>query len=172
MTHIYVDMARDCWHTARWQDKLRICCGRTGWRPDDVAQKFPQAKIGLESFEKYDPPIRSAVAVYCFVQLIAIVVLLNYMQMQTLSYMQGAILYCFMFASALTIALWLEAQESDAVLRWEKLRLAILFALLGLGWWSGFYPTALLAAALYGGLNILVLQTLRVHSGPRIRTAL
>ena len=32
LTHIYVDIARDSWHTRRWRDKLRVWIGRTGWR--------------------------------------------------------------------------------------------------------------------------------------------
>jgi alkylglycerol monooxygenase len=47
----------DAWHTARWRDKLRIWFMPTGWRPADVAARFPIASIGDPyNFEKYDTP--------------------------------------------------------------------------------------------------------------------
>jgi len=50
LTHIYCDMAQDCWRTRRWRDKLKIWFARTGWRPADVAQRYPREKTDLARF--------------------------------------------------------------------------------------------------------------------------
>ncbi len=34
-------LIKDAWHAEKWLDKLRIWFMPTGWRPEDVAQKFP-----------------------------------------------------------------------------------------------------------------------------------
>ncbi len=37
----FVGIAKDAWRTKNWLDKLRIWIMPTGWRPEDVAAKFP-----------------------------------------------------------------------------------------------------------------------------------
>jgi sterol desaturase/sphingolipid hydroxylase (fatty acid hydroxylase superfamily) len=41
--HNYWDMARDSWHAASWSDKLRVWFKHPGWRPPDVAARWPKA---------------------------------------------------------------------------------------------------------------------------------
>ena len=61
---------QDAWRTKNWWDKLRIWFMRTGWRPDDVAQRYPIQKIqDVYHFDKYDPPASRALVVWSWVQL-------------------------------------------------------------------------------------------------------
>ena len=55
--HIFVNMARDAWHTNNWKDKFRVIWAPTGWRPKDVAQRYTVEKSDLSRFEKYDPKL-------------------------------------------------------------------------------------------------------------------
>ena len=55
ITQVYMALARDAWHTRRWQDKLRVLLMPPDWRPDDVALRFPQPPFDLHR-ESYDPP--------------------------------------------------------------------------------------------------------------------
>ncbi|MFM9916163.1 MAG: sterol desaturase family protein [Rhizobacter sp.] len=55
ITQVYGALARDAWYTQRWQDKLRVLFMPPGWRPEDVAQRFPQPPFDLHR-EQYDPP--------------------------------------------------------------------------------------------------------------------
>ena len=55
--HIFVNMARDAWRTNNWKDKFRVIWAPTGWRPADVAQRYPVEKSDLSRFEKYDPKL-------------------------------------------------------------------------------------------------------------------
>jgi alkylglycerol monooxygenase len=161
LTHIYLDMVRDSWNTARWEDKFRVWYGRTGWRPEDVSRRFPKQKNDLDTFEKYDPKISPAVSWYCFFQLLAVVVLLNYMQSEPLTQMAGVTLCLLMLATTVTTALWLELLSPDALLKWELLRLMGLFAGIAAGYLSGFDAAALGTGTVYGVVNIAALPWVR-----------
>lgn len=53
----YVQLWRDAVRAeARW-DKLRIWFMRTGWRPADVAERYPQSKPDLSRFIKFEVPL-------------------------------------------------------------------------------------------------------------------
>ena len=52
-THLML-LIKDAWRTNNWYDKLRIWFMPTGWRPDDVAEKFPVITIEYPfSLKKY-----------------------------------------------------------------------------------------------------------------------
>jgi sterol desaturase/sphingolipid hydroxylase (fatty acid hydroxylase superfamily) len=161
LTHIYVDLAKDSWRTARWGDKLRVWIGRTGWRPADVAERWPRSKNDLSTFEKYNPVISRSTAAYCFAQLIAVTALLNYMQQTDLPYWTGVMLWAFMLATTVTTALWLQRYDPIALFKWELLRLVGWFCLIDYLWFSHYETSALMVAATYGGLNLLLLPVTR-----------
>ena len=54
---VYADLARDSWHARRWADKLRVWFRPPGWRPADVASRFPKPAFALECVERFDPPV-------------------------------------------------------------------------------------------------------------------
>jgi sterol desaturase/sphingolipid hydroxylase (fatty acid hydroxylase superfamily) len=60
----------DAWHAKRWVDKLRIWFMPTGWRPKDVAERFPRSIIeDVHNMEKYNPKytfIQKAIGVFHF----------------------------------------------------------------------------------------------------------
>ncbi|MFO1341060.1 MAG: fatty acid hydroxylase, partial [Burkholderiaceae bacterium] len=64
----YAEILRDCWHTRSWADKLRRWFAPPGWRPADVAARFPGEPFVLQR-QPYGPPLgpaRQAVAVLAF----------------------------------------------------------------------------------------------------------
>ncbi len=65
---VYSRLARDSYYTSRWTDKCRVWFGRTGWRPADVAERFPEEKLPMSEFEKYDPKLSKAVKKYSVFQ--------------------------------------------------------------------------------------------------------
>ncbi len=159
--HIYIDMFRDCWHAARWQDKLKVWIARTGWQPADVAEKYPRGKNNLDTFEKYDPPTSKAVFWYVLFQLLVVILALNGIAGSAFSYAAGVAQWGLMVATAVTAALWLQAYDITAILRWEALRLAALFTLLWLGWQVSFNSAALALVAVYGVINLAILPLVR-----------
>ena len=60
----------DALHAKRWVDKLRIWFMPTGWRPKDVAERFPRSIIeDVHNMEKYNPQytfIQKAIGVFHF----------------------------------------------------------------------------------------------------------
>jgi sterol desaturase/sphingolipid hydroxylase (fatty acid hydroxylase superfamily) len=159
--HIYIDMIKDCWHTARWQDKLKIWVGRTGWRPADVAAKFPREKNDLDTFKKYDPPTSRGVFWYVLFQLVMVIWSLNGIAGSAFSYFAGFSQWGLLLATAVTTALWLQGYSVTAILQWERLRLVGLFVVLLLGWQAGYQPATLVVLAIYGVANLLVLPMVR-----------
>jgi sterol desaturase/sphingolipid hydroxylase (fatty acid hydroxylase superfamily) len=55
--HNYADMARDSWHAAHWPDKLRVWFKHPGWRPADVAARWPKPAFDIRQVERFDPPM-------------------------------------------------------------------------------------------------------------------
>lgn len=53
----YVQLWRDAARADSWWDKLRIWFMRTGWRPADVAERYPLAKPDLTRFSKFEVPL-------------------------------------------------------------------------------------------------------------------
>jgi sterol desaturase/sphingolipid hydroxylase (fatty acid hydroxylase superfamily) len=54
---IYRDLAFDSWHARSWADKLRVWLKPPGWRPADVAARFPKPAFELQAFRLYDPVV-------------------------------------------------------------------------------------------------------------------
>jgi len=67
---VYAALARDAWHARSWADKLRLWFKPPGWRPADVATRFPQPAFRLQDVQRYAPPLTTArrcLATLCFV---------------------------------------------------------------------------------------------------------
>ncbi len=54
---VYAALAHDSWHARRWADKLKVWFMPPGWRPADVAQRFPKPPFDLGAVERFDPPM-------------------------------------------------------------------------------------------------------------------
>ena len=54
--HLWL-LVKDAWRTSKWKDKLRIWFMPTGWRPDDVKEKYPVYYISdVYNYKKFDTP--------------------------------------------------------------------------------------------------------------------
>lgn len=77
--HLWL-LIKDAWHAKSWKDKLRIWFMPLGWRPADVAEKYPVYKIeDVYHFEKYDTPATKGFQVYLWAQLICMLLLVSYL---------------------------------------------------------------------------------------------
>jgi alkylglycerol monooxygenase len=61
---VYWGLARDSWHARSWADKLRVWFKPPGWRPADVAARFPKPPFDLAQVQRFHPPMTPAVAWY------------------------------------------------------------------------------------------------------------
>jgi alkylglycerol monooxygenase len=68
--HLWI-MTQDAIYTKDWRDKLRLWGMPTGWRPDDMTQRFPLKKIeDVNNFEKYNPDSSTGLKSWSFLQLL------------------------------------------------------------------------------------------------------
>jgi len=71
--HNYADMASDTWRARRWADKLRVWFMHPGWRPADVAARWPKAAFDIAAVQRFDPPmsrVAQVMAVVAFLVLL------------------------------------------------------------------------------------------------------
>ena len=168
LTHVYVDMAQDSWHASNWRDRLKVWVARTGWRPADVAARYPREKTDLAHFQKYDPVVPRLVSAYAFFQLVAVVALLNFMQGGVAAYWSGVTLWTILLATTVITALWLEGRGGARLMKWEVIRLA--GSAVALVWaWQGDAGASKLVAAAYLVVNLGFLQFLREVPGTTSR---
>jgi len=77
--HLWL-LIKDAWRAQNWSDKLKIWFMPLGWRPADVAHKYPVKKIeDVYHFEKYDSHLSKGMVIWSFAQLIVLLLLLSYL---------------------------------------------------------------------------------------------
>ena len=77
--HVWL-LIKDAWRTRSWKDKLTLWFRRTGYRPADVAQKYPVYKItDVYRFDKYNTKSSAALNTWSWVQLVLILLFISYM---------------------------------------------------------------------------------------------
>jgi hypothetical protein len=54
---VYWELAKDSWRTTAWTDKLRVWFKPPGWRPADVAARWPKPAFDIRAVQRYDPPL-------------------------------------------------------------------------------------------------------------------
>jgi hypothetical protein len=63
---VYRDLAADSWRSTSWIDKLRVWLKPPGWRPADVAARWPKPAFDIDAVQRFDPPAsRGALALAC-----------------------------------------------------------------------------------------------------------
>ena len=77
--HLWL-LIQDAWRAQNFLDKLRIWFMPLGWRPEDVASKYPVAKIeDVYQFEKYSPKISGSLLVWSAFQLMFLLLIISYL---------------------------------------------------------------------------------------------
>ena len=54
---VYRDLWLDSWRTRSWADKLRVWIKPPGWRPADVAARWPKPAFDIAAVQRFDPPL-------------------------------------------------------------------------------------------------------------------
>jgi alkylglycerol monooxygenase len=58
---VYVSLFKDAWHAQSWADKLRVFLKPPGWRPADVAARFPKPAFAIDpASPKFDVSVSRA----------------------------------------------------------------------------------------------------------------
>jgi len=64
---VYWVTAKDAWHARRWRDKLLVWLKPPGWRPADVAERFPKPVFDIGR-ERFQPMVSRGLMIYSLVQ--------------------------------------------------------------------------------------------------------
>lgn len=67
-TEVYWGLLKDSWRTRRWADKLRVWLKPPGWRPADVAERFPAPAFDMAQVRRFAPPMSRSVQVFAAAQ--------------------------------------------------------------------------------------------------------
>ncbi len=77
--HVWL-LIKDAWRTNSWKDKFTLWFKPTGYRPADVAEKYPVYKIeDVYNFEKYDTQTSPALNAWSWIQLLMVLLFVSYM---------------------------------------------------------------------------------------------
>ncbi|MET0892793.1 MAG: sterol desaturase family protein [Pseudoxanthomonas sp.] len=155
---VYWAMAKDAWHARRWRDKLRVWVARPGWRPADVAERFPKAEFDLQRAD-YDPPVTRAMSVYCLLQFALVLGMgVHFLQVaSTLSPLPVLAYLVFLVASLGVIGALLEGRRFAPWLEMPRLLVLTLVPVAAGQWLDGsVVPSALrLAFAAIGAASVI-----------------
>jgi uncharacterized membrane protein YhhN len=150
---VYWALARDSWHARSWADKLRVWFKPPGWRPADVAQRFPKPAFDLRQVRRYHPPMTPALAWFAGLQftvlLAGVVLFLWHADQLPLAQSVG-------WLAALSVGLWAVGAvmqgriSATQVLLVEAAALATATAAAGMvGWHQLFKPLAMVLALVW-----------------------
>lgn len=128
-------IARDAWRARSWWDKLRIWFMPTGWRPADVAARFPVQGIDdVYGYTKFDTQPSGALLVWSWVQLAITFVLMLFLfnNIGDLGFVAIMLYGAYLFTAVFSFTTLMD--KSPYAFLAEVIKSA--FAL-GLLWWYG-----------------------------------
>jgi len=130
----YVQLFKDAWHAERFADKFTIWFRRTGWRPADVAAKYPITKRG-EHYTNYDANPGTWVSLYGAIQFVILTLLgFGFLWVTSTQGLMFNVIMVVAFTLQLTLIGRLFDNKSNALLI-ENLRL-VMVGLCGYYWYQ------------------------------------
>jgi len=122
---VYSYLWFDAVRARRWRDKLGIWFRRTGWRPEDVAAKYPKQPADLEHFHKFNPPVSASIRRYVLAQFgLAVVGILWIGLLYATEGAQGVVVPCLLLWMTL-YSLGTLSEARSYAWRVEQLRLFV-----------------------------------------------
>lgn len=144
--HMWLLM-KDAWHAQSWRDKLRVWFMPLGWRPQDVAVKYPVYKIeDVYSFEKYDPQNSNVVLAWSWLQMTMMLGFISYLFGNIAAIGAPAMFYYGAFVFLMVYAYTELLDNNRLAIVWELIKnaFAIYLWITFPGWFglSSFLPGA------------------------------
>lgn len=136
--HLFL-LIQDAWRAKNWKDKLRIWFMPTGWRPEDVAEKYPIYKIeDVYHFEKYDPQPVKHMSIFIWFQLIMLLLLISYLFGNIATIGSPGIFYYGLFVFLMVYAFTELMDRNPFALFWECIKNIVgVYIILSTGNWFG-----------------------------------
>jgi alkylglycerol monooxygenase len=119
-------LIQDAWRTSRWKDKLRIWMMPTGWRPADVAEKYPVHKItDVYHFDKYAPRTSAALQRWSWIQIVIALLFISYLfgNIALINKLDGSYIYLYGVFVFLSVYAYTELMDQHPfALLWELIK--------------------------------------------------
>ncbi len=139
--HLWL-MIKDAWRTSSWKDKFTLWFKPTGYRPADVAARYPVYKIeDVYHFEKYDTKTSPALNAWAWVQLLFILLSVSYLfgQIAYINSLDKAYIYWYGAFTFLSVYALTELMDRNRyAIVWEIIRCGLgLYLIYSQGDWFG-----------------------------------
>ncbi|RON19104.1 hypothetical protein BK660_19690 [Pseudomonas brassicacearum] len=138
----YVQLWNDARRAERTWDKLRIWFMRTGWRPADVAARYPVTKPDLKLFRKFEVPLDGRQQLYVALQFCAYIALGSYLMNLERSLPSAALMLGWSAVALGLFTLGVALENRPWALKLELLRLASNVPLVCLAPLAGLWPAS------------------------------
>lgn len=123
--HVWL-LLKDAWRTSDWKDKLALWFKPTGYRPADVAAKYPVYKISdVYHFEKYNTKASPALNVWSWIQLVMILLFVSYLFGNIALIKQLDTAYIFWYGGFIFLSVYAVTELMDRnpyAIIWEMIR--------------------------------------------------
>jgi hypothetical protein len=156
----YAQLWDDARRAERWWDKLRIWFMRTGWRPADVAAKYPMNKPDLSQFRKFEVPLDGRQQWYVALQFCVYIALGSYLMNLEQGLPTSALVLGWGAVALGLFVLGVALENRPQALKLELLRLASNLPLVWLAPMVGLWPgsavgwVGLLSYSLLSGIGL------------------
>ena len=161
--HVWL-LIKDAWRTNNWKEKFTLWFRHTGYRPADVAEKYPVYKIeDVYHFEKYDTQTSPVLNIWSWIQLLMVLLFVSYM-FGNIAIINGLDKnYIFWYGGFLFLSVYALTDLMDrnvSAIVWECIRGSIGFTILfNQNDWFGagtYLPTAKFILGAYFIISIFV----------------
>jgi sterol desaturase/sphingolipid hydroxylase (fatty acid hydroxylase superfamily) len=160
--HLWL-MIKDAARTKNWNDKFRIWIMPTGWRPADVAEKFPVHKINdVYQMQKYDTKASPSLHVWSWVQITMTLLFISYLfgNIAPINALNASYIYVYGLFVFLSVYAYTELMDRNKyAIVWELIKNSLGIAIiLQTGDWFG--ATALSPFIKYGVAGYFIISTM------------
>ncbi len=123
--HLWL-LIKDAWRTKSIKDKLRIWFMPTGWRPADVAEKYPVYKItDVYHFDKYNPKNSKALISWSWIQMTITLLFISYFfgNIAAINQMNSSYIYLYGLFIFLTVYAYTDLMDrNSSAIVWETIK--------------------------------------------------
>lgn len=154
-------LTKDAWRTTNWLDKFKIWFMPTGWRPDDVKERYPiQIVDDVHSRKKYDTSVSVSLQYWSWFQLVFHNLLIYYIlsNITAFEFSHLALYVVFLFISIFAFTTVMDKHSLALPAEFIKIVLGIcLMTYLG-GWFfmDSIIPGATIMMSIYLVLSFLL----------------
>lgn len=136
--HVW-QLIKDAWRTESFKDKILIWFKPTGWRPDDVSQKYPLEIPAVYSRKKYNSNLSKGLELWSWFQFIlcSLLLYLFVYQFATLHYYEVLAYSLFLFLSIFSYTTLMDKHKLAIPMEALKMLLG-LGIIYQMGSWFGF----------------------------------